>query len=106
MRLGDIEVTIKPGTLAYSLYGSEKVIERHRHRFEVNPEYIDEIESKGLVFSAYSDGGRRMEIAELPDHIFFLATQFHPEFRSRPYKPSPPFVGFLKAALKYRKEEM
>jgi len=47
-----------------------------------------------------------MEIAELPDHIFFLATQFHPEFRSRPYKPSPPFVGFLKAALKYRKEEM
>lgn len=105
MRLGDIEVTIKPGTIAYSLYGSEKVIERHRHRFEVNPEYIETIESKGLVFSAYSDGGRRMEIAELPDHTFFFATQFHPEFKSRPYKPSPPFVGFVKAALKYKREE-
>jgi CTP synthase len=105
MRLGDIEVTVKPNTIAYSLYGSEKIVERHRHRYEVNPEYIEKIESKGLVFSAYSDGGRRMEIAELPDHPFFFATQFHPEFRSRPYKPSPPFVGFVRAALKYRREE-
>ncbi|MDI3498353.1 glutamine hydrolyzing CTP synthase [Archaeoglobus sp.] len=105
MRLGDIEVTIKPGTIAHKLYGSEKVVERHRHRYEVNPEYIEKIESKGLVFSAYSDGGRRMEIAELPDHPFFFATQFHPEFKSRPYRPSPPFVGFVRAALKYRREE-
>ncbi len=105
MRLGDIEVTVKPGTIAYKLYGSEKIVERHRHRYEVNPEYIEKIESKGLVFSAYSDGGRRMEIAELPDHPFFFATQFHPEFRSRPYRPSPPFVGFVRAALKYKREE-
>lgn len=104
MRLGDIEVTIKPETIAYSLYGREKVFERHRHRFEVNPEYILPLEERGLVFSAYSDGGRRMEIAELPNHRFFFATQFHPEFKSRPYNPSPPFVGFVTAALKFKRD--
>ncbi len=105
MRLGDIEVTIKPGTIAYELYGKEKIYERHRHRFEVNPDYIPTLENEGLVFSAYSDGGRRMEIAELPGHRFFFATQFHPEFKSRPYAPSPPFVGFVRAALNYKREE-
>ncbi|WP_456467953.1 glutamine hydrolyzing CTP synthase [Archaeoglobus sp.] len=104
MRLGDIEVTIKPGTIAHRLYGRDKVYERHRHRFEVNPEYISLIEEHGLVFSAYSDGGRRMEIAELPEHRFFFATQFHPEFKSRPYNPSPPFVGFVTAALGYKRD--
>jgi len=106
MRLGEIEVTIKPGTLAYSLYNSERVFERHRHRYEVNPEYIEKLAEGGLVFSAYSDGKRRMEIAELPGHLFFLATQFHPEFKSRPYKPSPPFVGFIRSALKYKRGEV
>lgn len=104
MRLGDIEVTIKPGTIAHKLYGKEKVFERHRHRFEVNPEYIPLIKERGLVFSAYSDGGRRMEIAELPNHRFFFATQFHPEFKSRPYSPSPPFVGFVTAALEFKRD--
>ncbi|WP_202319925.1 glutamine hydrolyzing CTP synthase [Archaeoglobus neptunius] len=104
MRLGDIEVTIKPDTMAYRLYGREKIYERHRHRYEVNPEYIPVIEENGLVFSAYSDGGRRMEIAELPEHRFFFATQFHPEFKSRPYNPSPPFVGFVSAALRYKRD--
>lgn len=102
MRLGDIEVTIVPGTIAHGLYGKEKVYERHRHRYEVNPEYIEEFKKHGLVFSGYSDGGRRMEILEYPKNLFFFATQFHPEFKSRPYAPSPPFVGFVKAALKYR----
>ena len=101
MRLGDIEVTIKPGTIAYSLYGREKVYERHRHRYEVNPEFISEFEKHGLVFSGYSDGGRRMEIMEYPKNSFFFGTQFHPEFKSRPYAPSPPFVGFVRAALEY-----
>jgi CTP synthase len=104
MRLGDIEVTIKPDTIAYKLYGSEKAYERHRHRYEVNPEYIPIIEEKGLVFSGYSDNGRRMEILEYPAHRFFFATQFHPEFKSRPYKPSPPFVGFVGAAKEFKSE--
>ena len=104
MRLGEIEVTVKPNTIAYKLYGREKIYERHRHRYEVNPEYISLIEGHGLVFSGYSDGGRRMEIAELPGHRFFFATQFHPEFKSRPYSPSPPFVGFVEAALRYKRD--
>ncbi len=104
MRLGDIEITIKRDTIAFSLYKKEKVFERHRHRYEVNPEYIGEFEEKGLVFSGYSDNGKRMEILELPDKRFFFATQFHPEFKSRPFSPSPPFVGFVKAALEYRRE--
>uniref|UniRef100_A0A7C4W3L8 CTP synthase n=1 Tax=Geoglobus ahangari TaxID=113653 RepID=A0A7C4W3L8_9EURY len=104
MRLGDIEVTIKRGTIAYSLYQRDRVVERHRHRYEVNPEYIQEFEEKGLVFSGYSDNGRRMEILELPDKRFFFATQFHPEFKAKPFSPSPPFMGFVKAALNYRRE--
>ena len=104
MRLGDIEVTIKEGTIAHKLYGKTKIYERHRHRYEVNPEYISLLEEHGLVFSGYSDNGRRMEILELPDRKFFFATQFHPEFKSRPFSPSPPFVGFVKAALEYRRE--
>ncbi len=101
MRLGEIEVTVKRGTLAYELYKSEKIYERHRHRYEVNPKYIEVFEKYGLVFSGYSDNGRRMEILEYPKHKFFFGTQFHPEFKSRPYRPSPPFVGFVKAAKEY-----
>jgi CTP synthase len=101
MRLGDIEVTLKPDTMIYSLYGRDKIFERHRHRYEVNPEYIPDFEKAGLVFSGYSDSGRRMEVLELPENSFFIATQFHPEFKSRPYAPSPPFAGFVKAALEH-----
>ncbi len=104
MRLGDIEITIKKGTVAHFLYGKDKISERHRHRFEVNPEYIEELESAGLVFSGYSDGGRRMEILELPSHRFFLATQFHPEFKAKPFSPSPPFMGFVRSAIQFRRE--
>ncbi len=104
MRLGEIEVTVKLGTTAYKLYGREKIYERHRHRYEVNPEYISQIEEHGLIFSGYSDSGRRMEIAELKGHRFFFATQFHPEFKSRPYSPSPPFVGLVEAALKFKRD--
>ncbi|MBE8539051.1 glutamine hydrolyzing CTP synthase [Geoglobus acetivorans] len=104
MRLGDIEITLKENTIAHSLYQTEKILERHRHRYEVNPEYIAELEKNGLVFSGYSDGGRRMEILEIPEKRFFLATQFHPEFKAKPFAPSPPFVGFVRAALEYRRE--
>ncbi|MDH7592801.1 MAG: CTP synthase (glutamine hydrolyzing) [Methanomicrobiales archaeon] len=102
MRLGIQPVELKEGTLIRRLYGKAKVEERHRHRYEVNPEYIREIESAGLEFSATANG--RMEACELPGHRFFLATQFHPEFTSRPASPSPPFVGFIVACMKCRGE--
>jgi CTP synthase len=97
MRLGAHVTEIDPGTLAHDLYDDTACTERHRHRYEVNPAYIDDLEAAGLVFSGRS--GRRMEILELPDHPYFVGTQFHPEFRSRPTRPSPPFVGLLETAL-------
>jgi len=99
MRLGAHEIRIHPGTLAHNLYRTEAVYERHRHRYEVNPNYIQRLKEGGLVFSGFSDGGKRMEILELPKHRFFLATQFHGEFKSRPGKPSPPYHGFIKTCL-------
>jgi len=101
MRLGTHVTEIERGTLAHELYGELSCRERHRHRYEVNPEYIDDLAAAGLVFSGTS--GRRMEIVELPDHPFFFGTQFHPEFRSRPTRASPPFVGFLDAILNARR---
>jgi CTP synthase len=96
MRLGAHETEIESGTLAHRLYG-DSCVERHRHRYEVNPEYIEALQSEGLVFSGTA--GPRMEILERTDHPFFFGTQFHPEFRSRPDRASPSFVGFLEAVL-------
>jgi CTP synthase len=96
MRLGTHTTEISEGTLAHDLYGDD-CEERHRHRYEVNPDYIPDLEEAGLVFSGRS--GRRMELVELPTHPYFVGTQFHPEFRSRPTRASPPFVGLLGAAL-------
>ena len=96
MRLGAHVTEVDPGTLAHELYDDTACTERHRHRYEVNPAYIDDLEAAGLVFSGRS--GRRMEILELPEHPYFVGTQFHPEFRSRPTRASPPFVGLLDAA--------
>jgi CTP synthase len=97
MRLGAHETDIEPGTLAAEVYGADACTERHRHRYEVNPEYIDALEADGLVFSGRADN--RMEILERPDHPFFFGTQAHPEFRSRPDRASPPFVSLVEAAL-------
>jgi CTP synthase len=97
MRRGTHETDIEPDTLAYELYGSTSCTERHRHRFEVNPGYIEQLEDAGAVFSGTSNN--RMEILELPDHPYFVGTQFHPEFRSRPGRASPPFVGLVEAVL-------
>ncbi|MBS7646244.1 MAG: CTP synthase [Candidatus Bathyarchaeia archaeon] len=99
MRLGAHKVLIKPGTLAYKLYRSEEIFERHRHRFEVNIDYLKKFEENGLMFSGRSPDGKRMEILELPNHYFFLASQFHGEFKSRPGKPNPEYYGFVKACL-------
>jgi CTP synthase len=100
MRLGAYPAWIKPGTVAYGAYKQAQISERHRHRYEVNPEFIERLTAKGLVFSGTSPDGRLMEIAELPKaiHPFFVGTQFHPEFKSSPLKPHPLFVNFIKAA--------
>ena len=99
MRLGAHKIIIKPNTMAYALYKSEEIYERHRHRFEVNLDYLEALEKNGLVFSGKSADGRRMEILEMPDHFFFFASQFHGEFRSRPGRPDPEYYGFVKACL-------
>ncbi|WP_096592624.1 CTP synthase [Halorubrum ezzemoulense] len=97
MRLGAHETDIEPDTLAARVYDADACTERHRHRYEVNPEYIDDLEADGLVFSGRADN--RMEILERPGHPFFFGTQAHPEFRSRPDRASPPFVSLVEAAL-------
>ena len=101
MRLGAYPAHLKEGTIARAAYKKEVISERHRHRYEVNPEYIAQIEKAGLVFSGTSPNGVLMEIAELPKgvHPFFLGTQFHPEFQARPLAPHPLFTAFLKAAI-------
>jgi len=99
MRLGAHEIRITPNTVANFLYGRGVISERHRHRYEVNPEYLDRIAKGGGVFSGRSIDGTRMEIFELPDKYFYMGTQFHAEFKSRPGKPSPPYYGLIKAAL-------
>lgn len=99
MRLGAYPAVLNKGSLACSLYGKERVSERHRHRYEVNPDYITNLEKGGLVFSGKSPDRKLMEFLELNNHPYFLATQAHPEFKSRPMKPSPLFDGLIKAAL-------
>jgi CTP synthase len=99
MRLGAQPIKIKKGTRAFQIYKNQEVIlERHRHRYEVNPKYIPLLEENGLIFSGISPDGR-VEILELENHPFFLATQFHPEFKSRPGKPSPVLKEFVRASL-------
>jgi CTP synthase len=102
MRLGEWPAVLKRGTIAREAYKAGEIMERHRHRYEVNPEYIEELEKAGLVFSGTSPTDERlMEIAELPRsvHPFMLGTQFHPEFLARPLRPHPLFTAFIKAAI-------
>ncbi|MEZ7956226.1 MAG: CTP synthase [Rubritalea sp.] len=99
MRLGASESTVFKGTKAYELYGSETITERHRHRYEFNPAYREQLEEAGLKISAVSVPDRLVEIVEIADHPFFIGAQFHPEFLSKPSKPHPIFAGFVKAAL-------
>jgi CTP synthase len=102
MRLGGYKTVLEKGTQAAKAYGGSPVVERHRHRYEVNTKYIEKLEDAGLVFSGKSPDGLLMEIAELPkkEHPFFLATQFHPEFLARPLDPHPLFTAFIKASIK------
>lgn len=110
MRLGNRVTIIRDAeSLAGKLYGKQPVVyERHRHRYEVNPAHVPALEGKGLKFTGQDERGQRMEIVELPQsvHPFFLATQFHPEFRSRPMQPSPPFLGFVLASVSKLKDRL
>lgn len=101
MRLGQFECSIKKGTKAEKAYGSTKIFERHRHRYEVNNEYRQQIADAGLVFSGVSPDGMLCEMIEYPKNDWFVACQFHPEFKSRPERPHPLFAGLLDAANKH-----
>lgn len=106
MRLGVYPCVLKKGSIASAAYGVEKIQERHRHRYEVNPEYVGKLESSGLIFSGTSPDKQLMEIAELPKkvHPFMVGAQFHPEFLARPLAPHPLFTAFLKASLANKKK--
>jgi CTP synthase len=101
MRLGAQQVLVEKGSMAQKLYGATEIMERHRHRYEINPHYIDMIQGKGLKFTGKSPDGKRMEIAELQGHPYFIGSQFHPEFKSRPGKPAPLHFGLVRAALEF-----
>ncbi len=98
MRLGNYECKLVDGSRVRDIYGSETVLERHRHRYEVNVNFMTQLEEKGLKFSGLSPDGRLPEIVEYPDHPWFIGVQFHPELRSRPLDPHPLFVSYIKAA--------
>ena len=100
MRLGDYFAILKKGSLVMELYKSEQAKERHRHRYEVNPDYIETLEKGGMVFSGASPDRRLMEYAEIPGHPFFVGTQAHPEFTSKALYPNPLFLGFVQACVK------
>lgn len=100
LRLGNYECTLVPNTLASKIYKSDKILERHRHRYEFNNKYKEQLESKGMIFSGINEANNLVEIIELKDHPHFIASQFHPEFKSRPTRPHPLFDSFIKASVK------
>ena len=99
MRLGNYTADLKKGSLAHKLYGKMHIVERHRHRYELNPDYVKQLEKAGLLVTGWHEGVLP-EIIERKDHPYFIAGQFHPEFGSRPMRPHPLFDGLVKAALK------
>ena len=103
LRLGSYPCTLAEGSLAQKLYGQPEITERHRHRYEVNNYYRKDLESNGMLLSGLSPDGRIVEMCEISDHPWFIATQAHPEFKSRPNRPHPLFKGFVGAALEYQK---
>ncbi len=98
LRLGANEIKVESNTLGFKLYKSNTISKRHRHRYEFNQKYLEQFNTKGLVFSGYSDNKKRMEILEIPNHKFYLGVQFHPEFSSRPGYPEESFEAFIRAA--------
>ncbi|UXR38686.1 CTP synthase [Staphylococcus simulans] len=105
LRLGLYPSEVKEGTLAYDIYGKKEIEERHRHRYEFNNDYRQQMEDACMVFSGISPDGRRIEMIEIPGNDFFFASQFHPEFLSRPNRPQPIFKAFIEAANKYQQNK-
>jgi CTP synthase len=102
MRLGSYPCVLEKGSRAHEAYGCTEIQERHRHRYEFSNAYREQLTKHGLVLSGVSPDGRLVEIVELQHHPWFLATQFHPEFNSRPRRPHPLFQGFIRAALRHK----
>ena len=100
LRLGNYPCMIKKNSVLYKTYKKDEIVERHRHRYEFNNEYREEFESNGLILSGTSPDGRLVECVEYPSNNYYVGAQFHPEFKSRPNKPHPLFVGLIKASLK------
>jgi CTP synthase len=105
MRLGRFPCSLKVGSKALALYKDSMIYERHRHRYEVNNKFRDDLKTHGLVFSGVSPDDRLVEMIELSDHPYFVACQFHPELKSRPDNPHPLFVGFVEASMKNSDKE-
>jgi CTP synthase len=99
MRLGDYTATLTKNTRTQKLYGGQTITERHRHRYECNNDYRDQYSTWGIIASATSPDNHLVEVIEAVGHPFFVASQFHPEFKSRPNKPHPLFSGFIKTLL-------
>jgi CTP synthase len=106
MRLGAYGCTLKKDSLASKLYGTRKISERHRHRYEFNNNYLNDFEKNGMIASGINPDNNLVEVVEIPSHPFFIGTQFHPEFKSTVLNPHPLFVGFVKAALKFKTEDI
>ena len=103
LRLGKYPCKLLKGTKAYEAYGRDEIEERHRHRYEFNNEYRDVLQKCGMVICGTSPNGSIVEMIELPNHPWFVACQFHPEFKSRPNRPHPLFLKFIEASIKERK---
>jgi len=106
MRLGGQPCRLTKGTKVHDLYGGDVIVERHRHRYEVNPSYVEELEAKGLIVSGRSIDGKLVEMIEMPNHPWFVGCQFHPEFTSTPRKGHALFTGFIEAACVHAKAEV
>ena len=104
MRLGGHDIYLKKPSRAFEIYRTEKIRERHRHRFELNQKFLKRLEEKGMRYTAFSDNGRRAEIMELEGHPFYMGTQYHPEYASRPERPEPIYVAFIEACVKRARE--
>ena len=105
MRLGAWPCRLVPGSMALRVYGTGDIVERHRHRYEVNPSYHEQLRAGGMLLSGVSPDETLVEMIELPEHPYFVACQFHPEFKSRPLHPHPLFAAFVRAAVEYRERE-
>ncbi|HID09447.1 TPA: CTP synthetase, partial [Candidatus Micrarchaeota archaeon] len=99
MRLGSYPAVLAEGSHVREIYGKEEIEERHRHRYEFNPDYLEHFEGAGMRASGLSPDGKLVEIVEIPDHPWYIGVQFHPEYTSRPLKPQPLFVEFVRACV-------